>query len=304
LAEMNKIGVIGANGYIGRHVAKGLFQKGYEVLLCDIQRHSVDGHKNYFQLDLRQFETLPEQLRDADFIFYFAGLTGTSIGLETNRDFIEVNEIGLLNFFEFYREERFRAKIIFPSSRLVYKGQKDTPLKEDDEKEFKTVYAMTKFASEQYFKLYHRLFGIAYTIFRICVPYGNNIDSTMSYGTLNHFLSKATKGEPLTIYGDGDQKRSFIHIQDLTSIFILGGLDSRTDNNEFNISGPDILSIREVAGKIAKQYGVSVTSVPWPEMARMIESGDTIFDSSKLEEILNYQYQYDFDTWLSNLAKE
>jgi UDP-glucose 4-epimerase len=303
LAEMNKIGVIGANGYIGRHVAKELFQQGYEVLLGDTQRCSLDAHKDYFQLDLRQFETLPDQLRYADFIFYFAGLTGTSIGLETNRDFIEVNEIGLLNFFEFYRKERFLAKIIFPSSRLVYKGQKDTPLKEDDEKEFKTVYAMTKFACEQYFKLYHRLFGIPYTIFRICVPYGNNIDSTMSYGTLNHFLSKAVKGESLLIYGEGEQKRSFIHIQDLSNILIQGGLDPRTDNNVYNISGPDVLSIREVADKVASHYGVSVKSVPWPEMARIVESGDTIFDSSKLEKILNYQYQYHFDSWLANLPE-
>jgi len=71
----------------------------------------------------------------------------------------------------------------------------------------------------------------------------------------------------------------------------------------FNIAGPDVLSIREVAEKVAARYGISVKSVSWPEMSRKIESGDTIFDSSKLEKILGYQYQCHFDSWLANLGE-
>jgi len=183
----------------------------------------------------------------------------------------------------------------------VYKGKRNKPLKEEDEKEFKTVYAMTKYACEEYLKMYHRLYGIQYTIYRICIPYGNMIDGKLSYGTLNHFITKARHGDPITIYGDGSQKRTFIRINDLSRVLIKGAINTRTNNCVFNIGGGDVLSIRDVAEQIGKHFNVFVESIPWPDEAEKIESGDTIFDSSKLDKILNYQYSYSFKLWLSKL---
>lgn len=300
---MSEIGIIGANGYIGRHVAHEIIQRGHDTILYDIHEHSIDGHRKYLSIDLRRYEKMPAPLAEHKFIFFMAGLTGSSMNPEMNRHMIETNEIALLNVLEFLREKEVTPKIIFPSTRLVYKGQKEKPLKEDDKKEFKTLYAITKFSGEHYLEVYQNLAGIRYTIFRICVPYGNIFDDSLSYGTLNHFLAKATRGEPVVIFGTGEQKRSLIHIQDLAVTLINGGFSEKTDNDIFNISGPDVLSIREIAVKIANRYGVSVEQIPWPDITRKIESGDTIFDSSKLERILKYRYQFSFDCWLKNLEK-
>ncbi|MDA3896541.1 MAG: NAD(P)-dependent oxidoreductase [Desulfobacteraceae bacterium] len=298
---MADIGIIGANGYIGRHVARTLFKKGHTIVLMDKDPESIDQHSNYHQIDLCRSDKFPQDLKKARHIFFLAGLTGTSIGQATNRNFIETNEIGLLNFLEFCRTEILQAKIIFPSSRLVYKGKKNCSLNEDHAKNFNTIYAVTKFAGEQFLKIYQNCFGLDYVIFRIGVPYGNMIDDKLSYGTLKLFMETAGNGEDLLIFGNGVQKRSFIHIEDLANIIILGAFDKRTDNDVFNISGPDILSIRQVAEKIAGKYGVSVISVPWPEMAEKIESGDTILDSTKLDNILNYNYKESFAKWLKKM---
>jgi UDP-glucose 4-epimerase len=256
---MADIGIIGANGYIGRHVARTLFKKGHTIVLMDKDPESIDQHSNYHQIDLCRSDKFPQDLKKARHIFFLAGLTGTSIGQATNRNFIETNEIGLLNFLEFCRTEILQAKI------------------------------------------YQNSFGLDYVIFRIGVPYGNMIDDKLSYGTLKLFMETAGNGEDLLIFGNGVQKRSFIHIEDLANIIILGAFDKRTDNDVFNISGPDILSIRQVAEKIAGKYGVSVISVPWPEMAEKIESGDTILDSTKLDNILNYNYKESFAKWLKKM---
>ena len=166
----------------------------------------MDHYPNYHQIDLSRCKKFPAQLKNAQYTFFLAGLTGTAISRETNRNFIEANEIGLLNFLEFCRSEKLKTKLIFPSSRLVYAGKKNSYLNEGHGKKFNTIYAVTKFACEQYLKIYHNCFGITYTVFRIGVPYGNMIDDKLSYGTLRHFMETAKHGIDLQIFGKGDQK--------------------------------------------------------------------------------------------------
>ena len=177
----NKILVIGANGYIGRHVAKALSVRDYTFHLADKGSDSVDGFNNYSQIDILDPDSFESLLQEHNVIFHFAGRTGTFEGFKDFKSFLQLNNIGLLNLLNNVRKKRLQARIIFPSSRLIYKGQKDKPLKESDEKEFKTLYAMNKFSCENYLKMYHDSFGITYTVFRICVPYGNAIDNTMSF---------------------------------------------------------------------------------------------------------------------------
>ncbi len=66
--------------------------------------------------------------------------------------------------------------------------------------------------------MYHNAFGIDYTIFKICVPYVNNFGDAYSYGTLGFFLSKAIRGECITLFGDGSIRRTFTHVDDISQI--------------------------------------------------------------------------------------
>ena len=299
----NSILVLGANGYIGRHVGKALSEKGYKYHLADKEHRSIDDDNNYSQIDILDQKSFLPLLSSYDFIFNFAGLTGTYAGFDDYEAFLKVNELGLLNLLNGVRKEKSPAKIIFPSSRLVYKGQKGRALKEEDDKEFRTVYAMNKFSCENYLKMYKECFGVDYTVFRICLVYGNLIDNSMSFGTLNQMVSVAEAGQNVTIFGDGRQKRSLIHVHDLVEIMIGAGLDSFTDDDVFNIGGPDVLSISEIASYLSNAYGVNVESIPWPPEHLAIESWDTIFDSSKLMKRIRYQYKYTFDSWINSSRK-
>jgi len=297
-----RVCVVGANGYLGRHIAQSLSADPAlnSLHLCDLQAESIDHHAQYTQVDLRSAKSVGKIVQDSDFIFFFAGLTGTAQGFAAFRDFVEINEIGLLNLLNACRELSHKPKIIFPSTRLVYKGKKDVALKEDDEKEFKTIYALNKYAGEQYLGIYADYFGVKYTVFRICVPYGTLLPGSLSYGTLSHFVSQSKSGE-VVVFGDGLQKRTFVNIGDLVRILLTASFSPLTDNGIFNIGGADILTIRYVAERIASRYNARIKSVPWPEMAAKIESGDTIFDSSKLDTLLVVQYHSTFEKWAANL---
>jgi len=191
-------------------------------------------------------------------------------------------------------------RIIYPSTRLVYKGIKNTPLKEGFEKESKTIYAKNKINCERILNDYQLQHKIDYTIFRICVPYGNLLGENYSYGTIGFFINKAIKGENITIYGDGSLKRTFTHVSDISEAIIKGIEHEQTKNKIYNIGSNDSLSLLEVANLVAKKYKVGVVFVDWPEEALKIESGDTIFNDEKLQKDINYKYKYSIKDWIEN----
>ena len=104
-----------------------------------------------------------------------------------------------------------------------------------------------------------------------------------------------------SIYGDGSLKRTFTHVRDISeSIIKTLELDS-AKNKVYNIGSNDNLSLLDVATLVAKKYNVEVEFIEWPEAALKIESGDTIFDGSKLKETINYNSNVLLEDWISSI---
>ena len=296
--SMKKVTVIGANSYIARNLIYALREEGqYELYLYDMAEKHADGIGTYRQINMLSPESVCQAELDCDLIYLFTGKTGSTEGFENYRLFIDVNEIVLLNLIREYIRQNSKARIIFPSTRLVYKGQ-NGPLPEEAEKEFKTVYAMNKWACENYLKMYSRVYGVQYSVFRICVPYGTLIPGAASYGTAEFMLEKACRGENITIYGKGEVRRTLTYIGDLCQYLIEGAASEKCRNDVFNIGGEDY-SLREMADCICTRYGVGVVECDWPEINWKIESGDTVFDSSKLEKAVGHHYSTMFRDWCS-----
>ncbi|MCB9334551.1 MAG: NAD(P)-dependent oxidoreductase [Flavobacteriales bacterium] len=297
---MQKSIVFGANGYLGRHLVHFL-QNLHQVTPLGKSSESINHYENYNSVDIADFNQVSKIDFDVDYIFVFAGLTGTNVGFDKYDDFIKSNEIGLLNILKHHVNTKSKARIIFPSTRLVYKGIENTFLKEDDEKEALTVYAQNKLSCENYLKMYAKNFDVDYTIFRICVPYGNLLSKDYSYGTIGFFLNKASKNKDITLYGKGEVKRTFTHVEDICSS-IIKTLDFKTSiNTIFNIGSNDNLSLLEAAKLFSEKYQVNIDFVDWPKEALKIESGDTLFDDEKIITLTNYQYQHSLNEWIKTL---
>jgi len=235
---MKKIVIVGANSYIARNVIYTLKQHKdeYDISLYDLTEKQVDGRSPYFSVNMMSAESVKKINMNCDAIFMFVGKTGSENGFDDFNLFIDVNEKALLNLLNEYRRQHSSAKIIFPSTRLVYKGKKGL-LKENAEKEFKTIYAMNKYSCEQYLKQYCCIYGIKYCIFRICIPYGTMVENASSYGTTEFMLSKAIKGENITLYGDGSVRRTLTYMGDLCNILIDGAMSDKCLNDTFNVGG-------------------------------------------------------------------
>lgn len=278
---MSKVAIIGGKGYIGKHLAFYLKGRGYDVKTYDI----IPGEEeSYLCVDMTNSESVSKIDLNVDYIYMFAGLTGTYVGFDAYEKYININEIALLNLLDAIRKSEFRPKVIFPSTRLVYKGY-DKPLKEEDEKESKTIYAANKIACEGYLQAYRDSFDIPYTVFRICIPYGNMLSTDYSFGTVGFFIKQAKAGKDITLYGGGTIKRTFTHMEDLCYQIVEGALKRDSDGQVYNVGG-ETLSLRQAAEIVAKKYGTKVVDVPWPERDLRIESNHTYFDDTKIKALL------------------
>ena len=279
---MSKCAIIGSKGYIGKHLEYYLKQKKNDVVCYDVVE-SED--VNYHRCDLTDFESVRRIIDlKVDYIFMFAGLTGTYVGFDKANIFVNVNEMGLINLLNCIRESKYRPKIIFPSTRLIYKGA-DKAFKEDDEKETKTIYAVNKIACENLLYAYRQNFDIPYTIFRICVPFGNMFSDDYSFGTIGFFIRQASNDRRITLYGDGSIKRTFTSMHDLCKQIVEVGMERVSDGEIYNIGG-HTYSLRNAAEIIASYYKAEISFISWPERDLKMESGSTYFDSSKIERVM------------------
>ncbi|HEV9035887.1 MAG TPA: hypothetical protein VGQ51_04680, partial [Puia sp.] len=99
----------------------------------------------------------------------------------------------------------------------------------------------------------------------------------------------------------GEQKRSFTHVEDICRQIFRVVQDPQSKNNTFNIAG-ETYSLKEVADAIGRKFSVPTVLTPWPAIDEKLESGDTIFDSAKLENLMRNPLQNSFTTWLQTVA--
>ncbi len=266
---MNRVAIFGGNGYLGSQLAAYYAAEGVEHDVLDMPSFDVARAECWSSFKPTDYSA----------ILFFAGMTGTEKSFIEAGQFFDVNECGLLHLLTRLAPLGAEApKIIFPSTRLVYRGSEE-PLTEDAPKEAKTVYAANKLACEYLLQAYNFRYDIPYAVVRICVPYGSLVSADYSYGTIGFFLKQAIAGGPITLYGDGSVRRTFTHVGDICEA--VERLVQCENSGIYNIGGVDHALV-DVARMIAERKGVEVAFVPWPDIAERLESGSTFFNAAKL----------------------
>ena len=287
--------VLGAGGYLGRHLVAALRAQGHEVMAAATRAGPAE-----CRVDIGDAETLTRVDWAVDLVFLFAGVTGTTASFKNHQGYVRGNELGLLNVLESIRRSSYRPRLVFPSSRLVYKGA-DSALPETAELEAKTVYAANKIACEFHLRAFSNAFDIPHTIFRICVPYGNSQGSEYSFGTVGNFIKQALDTGRISLYGDGSPRRTFTHVDDLCNFMVLGSASSDFKNETFNIPG-DNLSLLQAAEIIGARLGAAIKFTPWPSFDLRIESGSTVFDGRKTQTRLPSVAARNMTQWAATIA--
>jgi UDP-glucose 4-epimerase len=203
---------------------------------------------------------------------------------------LDVNCRGNLVLLESIRENAPTAKLVFVGSRLQYGRQDTQPVSEDAVAAPLCLHAVHKHTVEEYLHLYGRLFGIRYTIARLTNPYGpGQPRGRTAYGVVNRLIQLALSDEPLPVYGQGQQKRDYIHVDDVATALLALGECAGSVGRTYNIGSGKGTSLLELAQLIVETAGRGhIQHVDWPELAGKIETGDFVADISRIQRDLRW----------------
>ena len=285
-----KVLVTGGLGFIGLNVCRRLMKLDASVTVLDNFMPPDAGQPlaefmariRVAIADIRDEDKVERLVRDQEVIFNLAGKSGAADSNKTPLNDLDINCRGHLTVLEACRSFNPCATIVFPSSRLVYGKPRSLPVNEDHPLSPQSIYAANKLAVENYHLIYGLLYGLKVTVLRISNPYGPmQAGEARAYGIANRFIQAAVADRPITLFGDGGQRRDYLYIDDLVDALLLAAAAEASGGKIYNIGDRKSVSLLELAEMaIDAAGGGEIVRVPWPEEYRVIETGDYQSDIS------------------------
>jgi UDP-glucose 4-epimerase len=178
-------------------------------------------------------------------------------------------------------------KFLFASSTAVYGEGNPLPLKEEHSLNPISPYAASKVSSECYCKAFNSCYGLGAVVLRYFNVYGPRQKHGAYSGVIKRFLHNALKGEPLIVYGDGNQTRDFIHVDDVVEATLLALENANSNGETFNVCSGMPTSVNELAETVKEVMGKDL-KVNY-DKPRKGDIKNNYGDPSKAEKILGFK---------------
>lgn len=246
--------VTGVAGFIGSNLADRLLKEGFRVIGIDNlaygPREQVPDGVEFHQIDVRSQEIYPH-FEGADFVFHLAAKNCISDCQIDPVETADINVVGTVNVFEAAKRGRVR-KVIYAESSSVYEGSSEIPTPESAEKP-ESFYAMSKMATMYFADAYRRYYSLESTALRYFCVYGPRQDYRRTIPPVfSAFIIKMLRGECPTIYGTGEKRRDFVHVDDINDFHLLCLQDERTNGEVYNLGSGENYSIKDIYRIIAE----------------------------------------------------
>lgn len=257
-----KILITGGAGFIGSHTTELFVRDGHDVTVVDnfstgnlSNLASVEAGIKIVELDICDTEALSDACRDVEVVLHLAAVSSVEKSIIEPLKTHEINTTGTLSVLEAARENKAR-RVVFSSSAAVYGDDPQLPKTETSPVRPLSPYAWHKLTGEFYGRYYHLLHGIKFLALRYFNVYGPRQDPESPYsGALSIFNDRSRRGEALTIFGDGEQTRDFIHVSDIASVNLLAARAPGSLPEIINVSTGRETRIIDVARVIQAGYG-------------------------------------------------
>ena len=244
--------VTGGAGFIGSHVLDRLRAHGYEPRNFDLLASPYHCNGNAVETaigDLRDEDAVRAAMRGCDVVLHLGAVADVNQVVADPAHAEDVNVRGTRTVLEAARAEGVH-RFVYASTVWVYGSAveqgdvtEDTPLTLPTH-----LYTATKLAGEMYTRSYEELYGVPQTILRFGIPYGPRARAA---AVLAAFVARASRGEPLTIAGDGEQTRQFVYVEDLAE-GIVASLAPQAVGRTYNLVRDEAVSIRQIADTVRR----------------------------------------------------
>lgn len=257
-----KVLVTGGAGFIGSHVVDKLIQENCQVVILDNLSTGLQDNLHqsaaFVKMDIRSNQVLELFITEKfDYVIHLAAQTMVHKSLEMPDYDCDVNISGTVNLLEACRKTNVK-RIVFSSTAAVYGNVESLPVMEVSPTAPTSFYGLSKLTCENYLVLYQQIYGLEYVALRYANVYGERQGDGGEGGVISIFTRKIYHGEPVLIFGDGEQTRDFIYVGDIASANYQS-LVSFNANNVYNISTQTETSVNVLIEHMGKVAGKAVT---------------------------------------------
>jgi UDP-glucose 4-epimerase len=292
--------VTGGAGFIGSHIVDRLITLGHEVICID-NESAVSNEKFYwndkainYKYDICDYDLIEPLFKDVDYVFHLASDARIQIAIQNPRKSMYTNAVGTFNILEASRLNNIK-RVIYSSTSSSYGKKNVLPNIESQKPDPLTTYSSAKIFGENLMRVYFNLYGLKTVSLRYFNVYGERHPLKGQYApVVGLFLKQFKEGLPLTIVGDGTQKRDFTYIQDAVEANILAAMSNNDSiyGETYNIGTGRNISILDIAKNISD-------NVQYIE-PRPGEAKETLADNSKAKNDFGWIPKINLLDWISS----
>ena len=295
--------VTGGAGFIGSNLVDLLIDKGHEVDVIDNfstgKKENCNKKAQYFELDISDYsnyDDLKKILRGSDGVFHLAALPRVQESIDNPLHFEKNNTLSTINILKACADSHVN-RLVYSASSSAYGNAIKLPLQEEDPVNPISPYAMQKYYGEVACKMFANVYGIETVSLRYFNVYGERQSLEGAYAlVMCVFARQRLNNEPLTIRGDGEQRRDFTHVKDIAKANLLAMNSKKVGNGEvINIGNSDNRSVNQIAKMIG---GPTVNVDP------VVEPRETLADNSKAKNLLGWSPSIMIEDWVKKYKKD
>jgi UDP-glucose 4-epimerase len=280
-----KVLVTGGAGFIGSHLSRELIARGAKVIVLDncstgelanLQWANGRNDLQFVQGDIRDAALLAKIIPGCDWVFHHAAVASVPLSIEQPEETNQQNLDATLSLLALSRTHGVR-RFIFASSSAIY-GELNEPARESLPVNPLTPYALQKYAAERYCQIFTQFHGLQTVALRYFNVFGPNQNAASPYsGVIALFCRKALDGSSPTIYGDGQQRRDFVYVDNVVAANMLAAESSTAPGKVFNIGMGSSITLLDLLKELEILTGhkISPTFAPTRE-------GDIHFSESDI----------------------
>jgi UDP-glucose 4-epimerase len=256
--------VTGGAGFIGSNLVRALLERGDDVRVLD--NFSTGNRRNLDALDveivegeLRSYERVHNAVRGVELVFHLGALGSVPRSVQDPLTSSAVNVEGTLNVLLAARDEGIR-RVVFSSSSSVYGSKRELPMTESLPSDPISPYGVAKLAAERYCVSFSRVYESFETVvlryFNVFGPHQSPLSQYAAMVPL--FITAIAAGEPVTVFGDGEQSRDFTYVSNVTDATVRAAEAGGASGRIFNIAAGSPASVNAVAEAIGLLLGKPV----------------------------------------------
>jgi UDP-glucose 4-epimerase len=297
--------VTGGAGFIGSHLVDRLIELGNRVIIIDNESSTTtdtyywnEKAEHYFA-DVTDYLKTSQLYANADCVFHFAGQSSVRASNRHTARTAYSDIYGTSVVLQCAKDNNVK-RFVYASSAAVY-GNGELPNTETQSDDSLNLYAVSKLAAEKLCQSYHKIFGLETVILRLFNVYGERQPKNGEFPSLlGNFENQKAKQFPLTIFGDGNQRRDFIHVSDAVDAIVLAAtteLENEFIGTPFNIGYGKNYSVNEIV-KMFKHYFINT---PQNEIDAYKSKSDIIENKANIEkakQVFGWQPKIDLKQWL------